>query len=155
MWECGLCLLNEWMNEWMNGWINKSVQLSHSWEANSSLASQEIPRISSNPQVRYRIHKRPPTVRILSQLNPVHASLFNVLKIHLDSWMKTDQLDVTCFIISLFNAKHVSNVSTSILRSLGLIVDLFHVLYCSGSMCVGVTVCFGWGGVVSLCRLKH
>ena len=29
------------------------------------------------------------------------------------------------------------------------------MLYCSGSMCVGVTVWFGWGGVVSLCRLKH
>jgi len=24
-----------------------------------------------------------------------------------------------------------------------------------GSMSVGVTVWFGWGGVVSLCRLKH
>jgi len=23
-------------------------------------------------------------------------------------------------------------------------VDLFHVLYCSGSMCVAVTVWFGW-----------
>ena len=69
-------------------------------------------------------------------------------------WIKIDQLDVTCFIISLFNAQHVSNVGTSILRSLRLIVDLFHVLYCSGSMCVGVTVWFGWGGVVSLCRLK-
>ena len=34
-------------------------------------------------------------------------------------------------------------------------MDLFRVLYCSGSMCVGVTVWFGWGGVVSLCRLKH
>jgi len=34
------------------------------------------------------------------------------------------------------------------------IVDLFHVLYCSGSLCVGVTVWFGWGGVVSLCRLQ-
>ena len=29
------------------------------------------------------------------------------------------------------------------------------MLYCSGSMCVGVTVWFGSGGVVSLCRLKH
>jgi len=37
---------------------------------------------------------------------------------HLDSWIKIDQLDVTCFIISLFNAQHVSNVNTSILRSL-------------------------------------
>ena len=68
---------------------------------------------------------------------------------HLDSWIKTDQLDVTCFVISLFTAQRVSNVSTSIFRSLRLIVDLFHVLCCSGSMCVGVTVWFGWGGVVS------
>ena len=29
-----------------------------------------------------------------------------------------------------------------------LFVELFHGLYCSGSMCVGVTLCFGWGGVV-------
>ena len=32
---------------------------------------------------------------------------------HLDSWIKRDQLDVTCFIISLFNAQHVSDVNTS------------------------------------------
>jgi hypothetical protein len=36
-----------------------------------------------------------------------------------------------------------------------LFVQLFHVLYYSGSMCVGVTEWFGWGGVVSFCRLKH
>ena len=35
-----------------------------------------------------------------------------------------------------------------------LFVELYHELYRSGSMCVGVTVWFGWGGVVSLCRLK-
>jgi len=35
-----------------------------------------------------------------------------------------------------------------------LFVVLFHGLYRSGSMCVGVTVWFGWSGVVSLCRLK-
>jgi len=29
-----------------------------------------------------------------------------------------------------------------------LFVELFHGLYCSGSMCVGVTLWFGWGGVV-------
>ena len=28
-----------------------------------------------------------------------------------------------------------------------LFVELFHGLYCSGSMCVGVTVWFGWGVV--------
>ena len=32
---------------------------------------------------------------------------------------------------------------------------LQHGLYCSGSMCVGVTLWFGCGGVVSVCRLKH
>jgi hypothetical protein len=63
---------------------------------------------------------------------------------HLDSWIKIDQLDVTCFIISLFTAQHVSDVSTSIFMSLWLTVDLFHVLFCSGSMCVDVTVWFGW-----------
>jgi len=36
-----------------------------------------------------------------------------------------------------------------------LFVELFHGLYCSGSMCVGVTLWFGWGGVVSVCRLKR
>jgi len=35
-----------------------------------------------------------------------------------------------------------------------LFVELFHGLYCSGSMRVGVTLWFGWGGVVSVCRLK-
>ena len=35
-----------------------------------------------------------------------------------------------------------------------LFVELFHGLYCSGSMCVGDSVWLGWSGVVSLCRLK-
>jgi len=33
--------------------------------------------------------------------------------------------------------------------------EVFHGLYCSGSMCVGVTLWFGWGGVVSVCRLQQ
>ena len=36
-----------------------------------------------------------------------------------------------------------------------LFVKLFHGMYCSGTMRVGVTLWFGWGGVVSLGRLKH
>jgi len=35
-----------------------------------------------------------------------------------------------------------------------LLVVLFYGLYCSGSMCVGVMLWFGWGGVVSGCRLQ-
>jgi len=33
-----------------------------------------------------------------------------------------------------------------------LLVELFHGLYCSGTMCVGVTVWLGWCGVVSGCH---
>ena len=35
-----------------------------------------------------------------------------------------------------------------------LFVELFHGLYCSGTMRVGVMLWFGWGGVVSGCRLQ-
>jgi len=35
-----------------------------------------------------------------------------------------------------------------------LFVELFHGLYCSGSMCVGITLWFGCGGVVSVCRIQ-
>ena len=40
---------------------------------------------------------------------------------HMCSWIKRDQLNVSCFIISLFNAQHISDVNTSILRNLRLI----------------------------------
>jgi len=35
-----------------------------------------------------------------------------------------------------------------------LFVELFHGLYCYGTMRVGVTLWFDWGGVVSGCRLQ-
>ena len=35
-----------------------------------------------------------------------------------------------------------------------LFVELFHGLYYSGTMCVGVTLWFGWSGVVSGCRFQ-
>ena len=50
---------------------------SPSWEANWFAVSQGIPRISRNPKVHYRTHKRPPPVSILGQTNPVH-----LLEIH-------------------------------------------------------------------------
>jgi len=73
---------------------------------------------------------------------------------HLDSWVKRDKLDATCFIITLFSAQNVSDVNTSILRSLRLIRWVTSWVV-SGSMCVGVTLQCDCGGVVSVCRLKH
>ena len=55
---------------------------SPSWEANWFAASQEIPRMSRNPKVHYRTHKRPPPVSILGQPNPVHAPTSHLLEIH-------------------------------------------------------------------------
>ena len=55
---------------------------SPSSEANWFAASQEIPRISRNPKVHYRTHKRPPTVFILGQPNPVHIPTSHILEIH-------------------------------------------------------------------------
>ena len=51
-------------------------------EANWFAASQEIPRISRNPNVHYCTHKRPPPVSILGQPYPVHIPTSHLLEIH-------------------------------------------------------------------------
>ena len=61
--------------------LTYSMVQSPSWEANWSAASQETPRISRNPKVHYRTHKRPPTVPILGQPNPVHIHTSHLLEI--------------------------------------------------------------------------
>ena len=62
--------------------LTYSMVQSPSWEANWFEASQEIPRISRNPKVHYRNHKRPPPVSILGQPNPVHIPTSHLLEIH-------------------------------------------------------------------------
>jgi hypothetical protein len=76
---------------------------------------------------------------------------------HLDSWIKRDQLDVTCFFISLFNAQHVSDVNTSILRSLRLIcwvIPWVVLLWYDVCWCYGV-VWLGWCGIRMQAEALH
>jgi len=65
------------------------------------------------------------------------------------TWIKRDQLDVTCFIISLFNVRLVSDVNTSILRSLRLIcwvISCVVLLWFDMCWCY-VVVWLGWCGI--------
>ena len=52
---------------------SNSMRQSPSWEANSSAATQEIPRILWNPQFIHSFHNNPPPVHILRQISPIHA----------------------------------------------------------------------------------
>jgi len=51
-------------------------------EANSHLASQEIPLLLYNPKFRYRVRKSPPLAPILSQMHPLYAFSPSFPKIH-------------------------------------------------------------------------
>ena len=61
-----------------------------SWEADSSSTSQEIPRILCNLMVHDLIQRRPPPLRILSNLDPAQAPLSFI-----NSHVNSDKLSVS------------------------------------------------------------
>jgi len=99
---------------------------------------------------------RAQTWRQTNEIHFVFPHLFDVcncwffdLKNFTYSWIKRDQLDVTRFIISLFNAQHVSDVSTSILRNLRLVcwvISWVVLLWFDVCWCY-VVVWLGWCGI--------
>jgi hypothetical protein len=66
------------------------MELSPSWEAANCAAIQELPSILWNQKVHYRVHKSPPMVLILSQIDPVRT-IPSYYWNHLQHWILASQ----------------------------------------------------------------
>jgi hypothetical protein len=53
-------------------WTHSLTELSLSWDAAVSVATQELPSILWDSALHYRAHKSAPLVPILNQIDPVH-----------------------------------------------------------------------------------
>ena len=90
------CRCGKWvsLNLWANDGRNKEqlcstshTQHSPSWEANSSTASLEIPRILCEAKVRYWIHNHSPPMAVLKQNKPIHAPSWRSILIVVFHWL--------------------------------------------------------------------
>ena len=108
--------------------LHVSFDISYMWFHHEIIFSsrrsfiEEIPNVRDNGQLQGR-HRKPRRLKLdgghVFDTSDESYAYWTVH--HLDSWVKRDQLDATCFIITLSSTQHVSDVNTSILRSLRLI----------------------------------
>jgi len=86
---------------------------------------------------------------VVSACSLKFVSLYSTIKVMHGPINIRDQLVIICFIISLFNAQHVSDVNTSILRNLRLIcwvISLVVLVWFDVCWCY-VVVCMWWCGI--------
>jgi hypothetical protein len=60
---------------------HRDMEQSPSSEANSHSTSKKIPRLLYHPKFHYRVHRSPPLVPVLHQMNLIHIptpSFFNI-----------------------------------------------------------------------------
>jgi hypothetical protein len=74
------------------------LHAAESLKASRVASSQEIPCTWRNPKIHYRVHKCPPPVPILSQLDPVHIPTSHFLKIHLNIILPSTPVSPQCML---------------------------------------------------------
>jgi hypothetical protein len=78
------------------------MELSPSWEAANCAAIQKLSSVLWNPKANYRVHKSPPLVPILSQIDLIPTIPFYLSKIHFNIVHPPTSWSSPWFFLSVF-----------------------------------------------------